>query len=62
MGTSIASSAHRASTTADREMAVLRYLPSTMSQRDIASELFVSLNTVKTHCRAIQRARDADLL
>ena len=59
----------------DREMAVLRYLPSTLSQRDIASELFVSLNTVKTHCRAIyrklgvgdrkaaiQRARDADLL
>ncbi|MEZ5244122.1 MAG: LuxR C-terminal-related transcriptional regulator [Acidimicrobiales bacterium] len=59
----------------DREMAVLRYLPSPMSQRDIASELFVSLNTVKTHCRAIYRklgagdrkaavqaARDAGLL
>ena len=26
-----------------------------MSQRDIASELYVSLNTVKTHCRAIYR-------
>lgn len=39
----------------DREMAVLRYLPTTMSQRDIASELYVSLNTVKTHCRAIYR-------
>ena len=59
----------------DREMAVLRYLPSPMSQRDIANELFVSLNTVKTHCRAIYRklgagdrkaavqaARDAGLL
>lgn len=59
----------------DRELAVLRYLPSPMSQRDIAAELFVSLNTVKTHCRAIYRklavtdrkaavqaARDADLL
>ena len=39
----------------DRELAVLRYLPSSMSQRDIASELYVSLNTVKTHCRAIYR-------
>jgi LuxR family maltose regulon positive regulatory protein len=39
----------------DRELSVLRYLPSKMSQREIASELFVSLNTVKTHCRAIYR-------
>ena len=59
----------------DREIAVLRYLPSPLSQRDIAGELFVSLNTVKTHCRAIYRklavtdrkaaiqaARDAGLL
>lgn len=39
----------------DREMAVLRYLPTSMSQRDIAAELYVSLNTVKTHCRAVYR-------
>lgn len=39
----------------DREHAVLRYLPAPMSQREIASELFVSLNTVKTHCKAIYR-------
>lgn len=39
----------------DREMAVLRYLPASLSQRDIASELYVSLNTVKTHCRAVYR-------
>jgi LuxR family maltose regulon positive regulatory protein len=39
----------------DRELAVLRYLPTTMSQREIAAELYVSLNTVKTHCRAIYR-------
>ncbi|MEO8692353.1 MAG: LuxR C-terminal-related transcriptional regulator [Acidimicrobiales bacterium] len=39
----------------DRELSVLRYLPSKLSQREIASELFVSLNTVKTHCRAIYR-------
>ncbi|WSA22485.1 LuxR C-terminal-related transcriptional regulator [Streptosporangium subroseum] len=36
-------------------MAVLRYLPANMSQRDIAAELYVTLNTVKTHCRAIYR-------
>lgn len=65
----------RAENLTDRELAVLRYLPSPMSQRDIAAELFVSHNTVKTHCRAIYRklavtdrkaavqaARDADLL
>lgn len=60
----------------ERELAVLRYLPaSEMSQRDIASELYVSLNTVKTHCQAIyhklgvgdrkaavQAARDVHLL
>ncbi len=39
----------------DRELAVLRYLPSQLSQREIASELYVSLNTVKTHCKAIYR-------
>jgi ATP/maltotriose-dependent transcriptional regulator MalT len=39
----------------DREIGVLRYLPSELSQREIASELFVSLNTVKTHCKAIYR-------
>ncbi|MEQ8842046.1 MAG: LuxR C-terminal-related transcriptional regulator [Acidimicrobiales bacterium] len=59
----------------EREVAVLRYLPSPMSQREIANELYVSLNTVKTHCKAIYRklgvgdrkaavqaARDVDLL
>ncbi len=39
----------------DREFAVLRSLSSQLSQRDIASELYVSLNTVKTHCKAIYR-------
>jgi LuxR family maltose regulon positive regulatory protein len=39
----------------EREMAVLRQLPTPSSQRDIAAELYVSLNTVKTHCRAIYR-------
>lgn len=39
----------------ERETAVLRYLPTGMSQREVASELYVSLNTVKTHCAAIYR-------
>lgn len=39
----------------ERETAVLRYLPTTLSQRDIAGELYVSANTVKTHCAAIYR-------
>jgi LuxR family maltose regulon positive regulatory protein len=44
----------------DRELAVLRYLPSQLSQREIAGELFVSLNTVKTHCKAIYRKLGVD--
>jgi LuxR family maltose regulon positive regulatory protein len=43
----------------DREAAVLRYLPTMMSNQEIASELFVSVNTVKTHLRAIYRKLDA---
>lgn len=39
----------------ERETTVLRYLPSALSQREIADELFVSTNTVKTHCAAIYR-------
>ena len=59
----------------ERELAVLRHLPTRRSQREIAEALYVSLNTVKTHCRAIyrklgvndrktavQRARELDLL
>jgi len=58
-----------------RELAVLRYLPTQLTQRDIADELYVSLNTVKTHCQAayrklgvvdrraaVQAARDLHLL
>ncbi|MGH1488545.1 MAG: LuxR C-terminal-related transcriptional regulator [Acidimicrobiales bacterium] len=39
----------------EREQAVLHYLPSQLTQRDIAAELYVSLNTVRTHCKAIYR-------
>ena len=59
----------------ERELTVLRYLPTQLTQRDIATELYVSLNTVKTHCQAayrklgvgdrkaaVQAARDLHLL
>jgi LuxR family transcriptional regulator, maltose regulon positive regulatory protein len=39
----------------ERELAVLRYLPTQMSLREIAAELFASVNTVKTHSSAIHR-------
>jgi LuxR family transcriptional regulator, maltose regulon positive regulatory protein len=59
----------------ERELAVLRLLPTGLSQREIGGELYVSLNTVKTHTRgifrklgvttrdeAVQRARQIGLL
>ena len=42
----------------DRELAVLRYLPTKLTQRDIAAALYVSMNTVKTHSNAIFRKLD----
>jgi ATP/maltotriose-dependent transcriptional regulator MalT len=35
------------------ERAILRLLPSGLSQREIGTELYLSVNTVKTHCRNI---------
>jgi LuxR family maltose regulon positive regulatory protein len=59
----------------DRELAVLRYLPSRLTNQEIAAELFMSVNTVKTHLKnlyakigassrsdAVRRARTLDLL
>jgi LuxR family maltose regulon positive regulatory protein len=37
---------------------VLRYLPSNLSAREIAAELYLSLNTVKTHQRHLYRKLD----
>jgi ATP/maltotriose-dependent transcriptional regulator MalT len=42
-----------------RELAVLRLLPTQLSQREIGSELYISLNTVKTHTKNILRKLDA---
>ncbi len=43
----------------EREEAILRFLPTMMSNQEIAGELFVSVNTVKTHLKAIYRKLDA---
>jgi LuxR family maltose regulon positive regulatory protein len=42
-----------------RELDVLRLLATSMTQREIGDELYVSLNTVKTHARSIFRKLDA---
>jgi LuxR family maltose regulon positive regulatory protein len=42
----------------DRETAVLRYLPTMMSNAEIATEMFVSVNTVKTHLKHVYRKLD----
>lgn len=44
----------------DRELSVLRLLPSELSQRAIGDALYVSLNTVKSHARSIYRKLDVD--
>lgn len=41
-----------------RELAVLRMLPLRMSNREMATQLYVSVNTLKTHIRAIYRKLD----
>jgi LuxR family transcriptional regulator, maltose regulon positive regulatory protein len=59
----------------DSELRVLRYLPTNLTAPEIARELYVSTNTVKTHMRnvyaklgthrrteTIARARDLGLL
>ena len=42
----------------ERELAVLRFLPTMMSNAEIAGEMFVSVNTVKTHLKHVYRKLD----
>jgi LuxR family maltose regulon positive regulatory protein len=42
----------------ERELVVLRFLPTMMSNAEIASEMFVSVNTVKTHLKHVYRKLD----
>ena len=39
----------------ERELAVLRFLPTMLTSQEIAGELFVTLNTVKSHLRNVYR-------
>jgi LuxR family maltose regulon positive regulatory protein len=39
----------------EREHVVLRYLASTLSTAEIAAELYLSVNTIKTHQRVAYR-------
>lgn len=43
----------------EREIAILRYMATSMSYREVAEELYVSLNTVKTHVKHINRKLQA---
>ncbi len=44
----------------EREQRILRYLPTMLSNAEIGAEVFVSLNTVKTHLRSIYRKLGAN--
>jgi LuxR family transcriptional regulator, maltose regulon positive regulatory protein len=44
----------------DRELTILRILPTSASLRELAADLFVTLNTLKTHLRAIYRKLGAE--
>jgi LuxR family transcriptional regulator, maltose regulon positive regulatory protein len=39
----------------DSELAVLRFLPSHMTNQEIAEALFLSINTIKTHLSSVYR-------
>jgi LuxR family maltose regulon positive regulatory protein len=39
----------------DRERDVLRFLPSRLTQQEIAEQLYVSVNTLKFHLKLIYR-------
>ncbi len=65
----------QASTLTDRELSVVQYLPTMMTYPEIAEQLFVSVNTVKSHVKhvyaklevvnrrqAVTRARELGLL
>jgi LuxR family maltose regulon positive regulatory protein len=44
----------------ERELTILRSLPAPSSLRELAAELFVTPNTLKTHLRAIYRKLGAE--
>lgn len=46
---------HPAQLLTDSELAVLRFLPSHMTNQEIAEALFLSINTIKTHLSSVYR-------
>ena len=50
---------YRDSRLSTREQGVLRFLQTRLSTREIAGELFISMNTLKTHLKSIYRKLDA---
>ena len=50
---------YRDSRLSAREQGVLRFLQTRLSTREIAGELFISMNTLKTHLKSIYRKLDA---
>ena len=44
----------------EREQTILRYLPTSLSNKEMAAELFITTNTVKTHLRSIYRKLDVE--
>ena len=42
----------------DRELLILRYLPTMLKASEIAGDLYLSVNTVKTHLQSIYRKLD----
>jgi LuxR family maltose regulon positive regulatory protein len=46
---------HPAAVLTDSELAVLRFLPSHMTNQEIAEALFLSINTIKTHLSSVYR-------
>ena len=42
----------------ERELLILQYLRSDLTLREIAEDLFLSINTIKTHARNIYRKLD----
>ncbi len=60
VGEGPASGAMLAEPLTEREQRILRYLPTMLTNAEIGAEVFVSLNTVKTHLRSIYRKLDAN--
>jgi LuxR family maltose regulon positive regulatory protein len=58
-GAAAVSSRDLAEPLTQRELTVLRFLATSMSISEIASELFLSANTVKSHLAAIYRKLSA---